>query len=90
MRLPPALVAEALRLQRVDRRQAARLLHPSTTATPHLIPKSAPPRERLTLVRRADGRVLRPKARMTKELLRAGLVDPSSVKARASTSGGQP
>jgi hypothetical protein len=81
--MDPKVVAEAIRLGLIQPSEADRFLRPTATPRPpHLIPATPPPPERLQLVVRPDGRLRRTRQRMTKALLKAGVIDAAVVDER--------
>lgn len=82
----PDVVKRAIELKLIDPADADRFLRDTHPARPlALVPKKAPPPERLTLIRRPNGRLMRARQRFTKALLAARIVDPAVVKARHPT-----
>jgi hypothetical protein len=70
----PKVIFEAARrgvvLPLADRSQPPR---------PFIVPKVAPPPERLKLVRRPNGRIVEPRQMLTKRLIVSGAVDPYPI-----------
>lgn len=79
----PDLVAEAIRLGLIEPHEADRYLRDRTTTKPlFLVPKVAPPPERIKLVTRPNGRLQRARSRLTKLLIEAKVLDAAAVTAR--------